>query len=611
MEATGGGHWLVVGVTALAAARIIGWIVFIAAALPALLLGRRVAGRVAAVRVLAIVLPAGLWALGVRGAGAMLVILVSATGLLWITPRRAVESLARRAWRRTVDGVREVSPAAVAIAGPARRDAPSTLGLALGYARRLPTAFRAGAGRVARRLEEPERRETAVVLTGAALFGVALAAWRALAETPLAPAEAHEILVREGWIVETGLDRTPIADLALSDAVRRITGEPNAVAALAASAAVVFVAAWFGLAASRRLVPGAPAWPLAAVAAVVPALEIVAGAPAVPSLVVGAEVAWGLAAGLQGASASWVWPAALTCFDPVLGVVGALVAADGVVSGARRRGEGRARALPRTPGARFATVVAIWGSVLFALVVTRLAMGVWPHPVAPVTALRAPVLRALSLGAVAVLLGVRRAGEERGALGARRVLALVTAAALVRDVVTPTPSTAALASSLGAIAAVTALALLPSSGLAAATMRARAFAATCLVAMAAMLVVWPRPRADATANDAMELAIAVRARHLRWQTTVIGPAELLPAFAGEVWFLDAAQATSRFDPSRYGEGPNRWRIDTARTYVVLRPSDQALAAWVDRLGRAGAPVEPVPELARGVFRVYALTRSER
>jgi hypothetical protein len=41
---------------------------------------------------------------------------------------------------------------------------------------------------------------------------------------------------------------------------------------------------------------------------------------------------------------------------------------------------------------------------------------------------------------------------------------------------------------------------------------------------------------------------------------------------------------------------------------VCRSSDTALADWIARLNAAGAPIRIEPELARGVFRVYAISR---
>jgi hypothetical protein len=83
---------------------------------------------------------------------------------------------------------------------------------------------------------------------------------------------------------------------------------------------------------------------------------------------------------------------------------------------------------------------------------------------------------------------------------------------------------------------------------------------------------------------------------------------MLPAFVGEVWFLDDAQALRRYDPRRYGPEPGEWSIPTPLTYVVTRPRDVALTAWVAKLRAAGAPIAAAPELGRDDLAVYVLTR---
>jgi hypothetical protein len=443
------------------------------------------------------------------------------------------------------------------------------------------------------------RRERLGALARIALFGVGFSLWRILRERPLAVGEVSQILAREGWVPRSD---AWVTDLALGDVARRLLGTSPAVAAVACTAPVVFVASWSGMAALRRYGPAGAAWPGAIAGAVVPVLEVAYGAPASPSLVAGALLGWGIAATFGAAPESlWAWPIGMALLHPLAGCAASLILIAAVIHAPP--------ASPRALERRRAAVAVAAITLTIAGVCVIHGRAAQTSALAPLL-LVAPFYAVVGV-AVLALLVVPEVALEPAARARTRALGGATVLALFVSGTWPSAFAADVAASLGllavAVAVAVAVRLRLSSGSA-------GLGAACACALAAWIVGRAVPeRAPApVTRDVVAIELALRARHLRREFTVVGPQDLLAAFAGEGWFIAEQNVASRFAPASYRFSPAHpeWTIQTEHTYVLTSDGEgtSALAPWLAALAREGVVAPTVEALARGSWRVRDLVR---
>lgn len=576
-----------------AAARAVTWVVLIAAILPRLVVPPGRVGTRVTWCVLVVGVDVAVWASGIPDALAVVI----ALGFLALLlgggrPGVALHGMARRSLIWAVNRVRSGTEL-VPLVGVTSDRPPSG-----GHAGLLATfaAWWRILGAFWGRLVRMWRREDLGALSRIALVGVGVSLWRMLRDRPLAAGEASQILAREGWVSRSD---SWVTDLALGDLARRLLGTSPAVAAVACTAPIVFVASWSGLAALRRYSPVGAAWPGAIAGAAVPVIEVVSGAPASPTLAAGPLLGWGIAAAFGGAPESlWAWPIGMTLLHPFAGVAASLILIAAVLHAPPASGAARDRR--RAVVALASTLVAITGAWLLHARAANVS------GVAPLL-LGAPFYAVAGAAALAIIVVADRAIEP-AARARTRALGVATLLALVVSAIFPTAFDVDVAASLGllTLAAVVATRVrLPSTpaGLAAASL--------CLVASWILGRTAPqRPPAPVT-RDAVAIELALRERHLRREFTVVGPRDVLAAFAGEGWFIAEQDVPARFAPEsyRFSRAHPEWIIQTEHTYVLT--SDEgtsALAPWLDALARGGVQTPTVEALGRGSWRVRDLVR---